>query len=114
MTTHYMEEASRLCERLIIMDGGRLLVEGKPAELVARHVGRHVIEVSEPEEGLPAFLDARGLSYEDIGHRLLVYLEEGSDLYREISGRFCKGGCVMRMATLEDVFLRLTGRDLRE
>jgi lipooligosaccharide transport system ATP-binding protein len=114
MTTHYMEEASRLCERLIIMDGGRLLVEGKPSELVGRHVGRHVIEVIEPEEGLPAFLDARGMSYENIGHRLLVYLEEGSDLYREISGRFCKGGCMMRMATLEDVFLRLTGRDLRE
>ena len=47
LTTHYMEEASRLCDRLIILDGGRLLVEGKPADLVRRHVGRHVIEVAD-------------------------------------------------------------------
>jgi len=114
LTTHYMDEASRLCETLIIMDAGRLLVEGKPAELVARHVGRNVIDVIEPDEELPAFLDSRGTAYERIGHRLMVYLEEGNDLYREISGRFCKGGCSLRMATLEDVFLRLTGRELRE
>ena len=114
LTTHYMDEASRLCETLIIMDAGRLLVEGKPAELVARHVGRNVIDVIEPDGELPAFLDSRGTAYERIGHRLMVYLEEGNDLYREISGRFCKGGCSLRMATLEDVFLRLTGRELRE
>lgn len=114
LTTHYMEEASRLCERLIILDGGRLLVEGKPAELVRRHVGSHVIEVSRPAAGLPDFLGARGIPYERIGQRLLVALEEGSNLYREIDGRFCEGGCTLRMATLEDVFLRLTGRELRE
>ncbi len=114
LTTHYMEEASRLCERLLILDGGRLLVEGKPAELVRRHVGSHVIEVSRPAASLPDFLGARGIPYERIGQRLLVALEEGSDLYREIDGRFCEGSCTLRMATLEDVFLRLTGRELRE
>ena len=61
LTTHYMDEASRLCDRLIIMDQGRLLVEGKPADLVRRHVGRHVIEVADPAEGLPAFLRERGV-----------------------------------------------------
>jgi len=114
LTTHYMDEASRLCDRLIIMDRGRLIVEGKPADLVRRHVGGHVIEVSDPAEGLPAFLEERGVVFENLGHRLIIDLEDGTALYREISERFCDGGCVMRMATLEDVFLRLTGRDLRE
>jgi lipooligosaccharide transport system ATP-binding protein len=114
LTTHNMDEASRLCDRLIIVDQGRLLVEGKPAELVRRHVGRHVIEIVEPAEGLPAFLRERGVLFENVGHRLIVDLEDGTALYREISERFCDGGCIMRMATLEDVFLRLTGRELRE
>jgi lipooligosaccharide transport system ATP-binding protein len=114
LTTHYMEEASRLCDRLLIMDGGRLLVEGKPAELVRRHVGRHVLEVADPEAGLAEFLKQRSIPYESFGHRLIIYIEDGSDLYGEISERFCRGTCTMRMATLEDVFLRLTGRELRE
>ncbi len=114
LTTHNMDEASRLCDRLIIVDGGRLLVEGKPAELVRRHVGRHVIEVADPADGLTDFLRERGVQFENFGHRLIVSVEDGSALYREISDRFCAGGCIMRMATLEDVFLRLTGRDLRE
>ena len=114
LTTHYMDEASRLCDRLIIVDQGRLLVEGKPAELVRRHVGRHVIEIVDPAEGLPVFLRERGVLFENTGHRLIVDLEDGTALYREISERFCDGGCIMRMATLEDVFLRLTGRELRE
>lgn len=114
LTTHYMEEASRLCDRLLIMDGGRLLVEGKPAELVRRHVGRHVLEVADPEAGLAEFLKQRSVPYESFGHRLIITTEDGSDLYGEISERFCRGTCTMRMATLEDVFLRLTGRELRE
>ena len=114
ITTHYMEEASRLCDRLIILDGGRLLVEGKPAELIRRHVGRHVIEVAEPADGLTGFLRERGVQYENFSHRLIASVEDGSAIYREISDRYCAGGCTMRMATLEDVFLRLTGRDLRE
>ncbi|MEW6333141.1 MAG: AAA family ATPase, partial [Thermodesulfobacteriota bacterium] len=114
LTTHYMEEAARLCDRLIIMDGGRLLVEGKPAELVLRHVGRHILEITDPADGLEAFLGQRQVPYERIGHRIIVSTGDGSELYREVSERFCSGGCAMRMATLEDVFLRLTGRELRE
>jgi lipooligosaccharide transport system ATP-binding protein len=114
LTTHYMEEAARLCNRLIIIDGGRLLVEGMPVELVRRHVGRHVLEVSDPAAGLTTFLHDRGATYESFGHRLIVYIEDGSDLYHAISERFCSGRCTIRMATLEDVFLHLTGRELRE
>jgi lipooligosaccharide transport system ATP-binding protein len=96
------------------VDEGRLLVEGKPADLVLRHVGRHVIEAADPAPGLAGFLKDKGVQFESYGHRFIVYAEGGSDLYREMSDRFCRGGCTMRMAGLEDVFLRLTGRELRE
>ncbi|MGB4548346.1 MAG: ABC transporter ATP-binding protein [Syntrophales bacterium] len=114
LTTHYMEEASRLCDRLIIMDHGRILVEGKPADLIRRHAGRDVIEVSEPTDQLRAFIASKGLAHDDLGHRLIIYCDDRDRLYADVSSRFCRQGCIMRMATLEDVFLKLTGRELRE
>ncbi len=114
LTTHYMDEAARLCDRLVILDHGRILVEGAPADLIRSHVGRYVVEVSQPGEGLRAFVAAEGLKAEDLGHRLLVYGEDGDAVFHRIAEEFCTGGCVMRMATLEDVFLKLTGRGLRE
>jgi lipooligosaccharide transport system ATP-binding protein len=114
LTTHYMDEAARLCDRLVILDHGRILVEGTPAGLIRSHVGRYVIEVSEPGEGLRGFVAEEGLKAEDLGHRLLVYGEDGDAVFRRIAEEYCTGGCVMRMATLEDVFLKLTGRGLRE
>lgn len=114
LTTHYMDEASRLCDRLIIMDHGRILTEGKPMDLIRQYVGRDIIEVVEPSNNLRKFVRSRELQHEDLGHRLLISVEEGNALYRELSKDYCKEGCIMRMATLEDVFLKLTGRDLRE
>jgi lipooligosaccharide transport system ATP-binding protein len=114
LTTHYMDEAARLCDRLIIMDQGKILVEGKPAELIKEYVGQHVIEVSEPGEELRNHVRAARLSYEDLGHLLIIYGNNHDQLYHEISSRYCREGCLMRMATLEDVFLKLTGRGLRE
>jgi lipooligosaccharide transport system ATP-binding protein len=114
LTTHYMEEASRLCDRLIIIDHGLILVEGKPEELIQQHVGKDVIEITGPTQELRSFVQSSKLSCEDLGHRLIVYCEEKGDLYQQITRNFCKEGCLMRMATLEDVFLKLTGRELRE
>lgn len=114
LTTHYMEEASHLCDRLFIMDHGRVLVEGKPLDLIRQHVGRDIIEVAEPSDTLRAFMHSRDLKHEDLGHRLIIYVDDGNSLYHEISKDHCKEGCIMRMATLEDVFLKLTGRELRE
>ncbi len=114
LTTHYMDEAARLCDRLMIMDHGKILVEGKPADLIHAYVGRHVIEVSEPEEELRRYVRAAGLSYEDLEHLLIIYGNHHEQLYHDISSRYCREGCLMRMATLEDVFLKLTGRGLRE
>jgi lipooligosaccharide transport system ATP-binding protein len=114
LTTHYMDEAQRLCDRLVIMDQGKILVEGKPAELVRRHAGGGVIEVEEPDDRLRSWVVKEGLDHEDLGHRLIVYSEQGERLFRTISEGYCTTGCNLRMATLEDVFLRLTGRGLRE
>jgi lipooligosaccharide transport system ATP-binding protein len=114
LTTHYMEEASRLCDRLIIIDHGRILVEGTPPDLIRQYVGRDIIEVADPGETLRAFVRSRQLQHEDLGHRLMIYVEEKGRLYDEISDNYCEKGCILRMATLEDVFLRLTGRELRE
>ena len=114
LTTHYLEEAARLCTRLVIMDRGRILVAGTPRELVREHAGPSVVEVPEPPPGLREFVRERGLRVDDLGHRLIVYAGDGEELYREIRRRFGCGECLLRPATLEDVFLRLTGRDLRE
>jgi lipooligosaccharide transport system ATP-binding protein len=114
LTTHYMDEASRLCDRLVIMHQGKILVEGKPADLIREHVGHNVIEVDDPAENLRAFVKSQSLECEDLGHRLIIYGQGRDDLFHEIGDRFCTGGCILRMATLEDVFLKLTGRELKE
>jgi lipooligosaccharide transport system ATP-binding protein len=114
LTTHNMEEASRLCDRLIIMDHGSVLVEGETLDLIRQYIGHDIIEVVEPGHTLRAFVQSRNLKHEDLGHRLIIYVEDGNSLYHEIRKDYCKGGCIMRMATLEDVFLKLTGRELRE
>jgi lipooligosaccharide transport system ATP-binding protein len=114
LTTHYMDEASRLCDRLLIMDHGRILVEGKPTDLIRQYLGQDVIEVAEPNAMLRAYVKARGLQHEDFGHRMIIYEGNGGNLYQEISKHYCAAGCILRMATLEDVFLKLTGRELRE
>lgn len=114
LTTHYMEEASRLCDRVMIMDHGRILVSGEPAALIKSHVGHDIIEVADPSDDIRAYIRDRNMQHEDLGHRMIIHVEEGNNMFHEIS-RFCgKEGCIMRMATLEDVFLKLTGRDLRE
>jgi lipooligosaccharide transport system ATP-binding protein len=114
LTTHYMDEASRLCDRVVIMDHGRILVEGRPMDLIKQHVGHDVIEVATPSDALRTYVGSQSVAYEDLGHRLIIYGEEGDQLFHKISDEYCQEGCILRMATLEDVFLKLTGRGLRE
>jgi lipooligosaccharide transport system ATP-binding protein len=114
LTTHYMDEASRICDRLIIMDHGQILVQGKPSQLIREHAGRNVIEVTNPDDELRSFLQSKNFEHEDLGHRIIVYGDENDQLFNLVSDLFCRENCTLRMSTLEDVFLRLTGRELRE
>jgi lipooligosaccharide transport system ATP-binding protein len=114
ITTHYMEEAARLCDRLVIIDHGQLLVDGSPEELIERHVGNQIIEIEGPDAALRDYVKTNGVEHDDLDQRLILYVKEESELTQTIQSRFCSEKCIYRRATLEDVFLRLTGRALRE
>jgi lipooligosaccharide transport system ATP-binding protein len=114
ITTHNMEEASRLCDRLVIIDHGNILVEGRPTELIARYAGTNVVEVEGPGQELREYVKTHHIEHDDLGRRMVLYSPEGSDLNNIVRDRFCTDKCIYRNSTLEDVFLRLTGRELRE
>jgi lipooligosaccharide transport system ATP-binding protein len=114
LTTHYMEEAARLCDRLVIVDHGKVLIEGRPAELVRREIGSNVLEVLEPDQAVREFLRQHGSRFEEAGERLLVHLDDGDELFLRLPREVRREGCTLRPATLEDLFLKLTGRELRE
>jgi lipooligosaccharide transport system ATP-binding protein len=114
LTTHYMEEASQLCDRLVIVDHGKILVEGSPAELILKHAGRSVIEVGGPDQALRDYLKAHQVPHDDLGPRIILYTPDGHELSSAVRENFCHEQCTFRNGTLEDVFLRLTGRELRE
>lgn len=114
LTTHYMEEAERLCDRLVIVDHGRILVEGNPRLLVHQQVGANVLEIIDPDTRVRDFLAREKCRIEDLGRRLLVYLDEGDQLFLKLADKVRTEGCILRPASLEDLFLKLTGRELRE
>jgi lipooligosaccharide transport system ATP-binding protein len=119
LTTHYMEEAARLCDRLVIMDHGRIVTEGEPGALVLEHVGREVLELRLAEgcdaEGLLAALDGQLEGHDLAEDLLMLYTSDAETLLAEIDNRsYPHDSALVRQATLEDVFLRLTGRSLRE
>lgn len=115
LTTHYMEEAAQLCDRLVIMDHGRILVEGTPASLIEEHVGRSLIEIGGLEQGaLRRFLRERQVDYDELADKLIIYSNGDTAIEQAIHEGFSSRQCTFRAATLEDVFLRLTGRELRE
>jgi lipooligosaccharide transport system ATP-binding protein len=114
LTTHYMEEASQLCDRVVVMDGGRILLEGAPLTLVEREVGRTVVEAWNYAEDFVSFLRALPGRLEEVGDRLYFYPEESDHVERLFDQRFPHQERLIRRATLEDVFLKLTGRALRD
>ena len=113
LTTHYLDEAERLCDRLVIMDHGRILVEDTPAGLIRKHAGSDVVEVGKTPAVL-ACLGSLGLDYDLAGDAIQIFTNRPQDVARELL-EVCRHEVVrVRPATLEDVFLRLTGRSLRE
>jgi lipooligosaccharide transport system ATP-binding protein len=113
LTTHYMEEASQLCDRLVIMDLGRIVAEGNPQELVEKHIGSEVIEADNKPEVLN-FLHKNGVKYEEFGERIHVFTNEPKELASKLMQRSRLERVTVRQASLEDVFLKLTGRALRD
>jgi lipooligosaccharide transport system ATP-binding protein len=113
LTTHYLDEAARLCDRLVIMDNGRILVEGTPADLVREHAGHEIVEV-ENSTAVVSCLQDLHVDYEVAGDMIQVATESSRDIARILLDRCSPGKVITRPATLEDVFLKLTGRKLRE
>ena len=119
LTTHYMEEAERLCDRLVIMDEGRIVAEGRPADLVRAQVGREVLELKLDEgcdaERLVASLDGKIQGHDRSERTLMLYADDAEAVLEQLDhDSYPTESALVRRATLEDVFLRLTGRSLRE
>ena len=114
LTTHYMEEASQLCDRVIFMDHGRVLLEGSPEALIREKVSKDVVEISGASADLIALLKREGGSVESVGDRIYVYTDRGDEIHRLVKESHSVEQCLLRRGTLEDVFLKATGRELRE
>jgi len=118
ITTHFMDEAEQLCDRLVVMDGGEIVAEGSPQGLIAEHIRREVLEVrfgyGRNEQQLPA-LDGVGSRIEVLPDRLLIYDDDGDAVLSELHRReIVPESALVRRSSLEDVFLKLTGRTLIE
>ena len=114
ITTHYMDEAAHLCDRLLIMDDGKIIVEGTPKTLVQEYMGVSVIEIDSANSEVEPYLKAKGLEYEKTATHFFIHGQAAVSLWPEISKKFGDKFSVLRMANLEDVFLKLTGRQLRD
>ncbi|MDX1659510.1 MAG: ABC transporter ATP-binding protein [Nitriliruptorales bacterium] len=116
LTTHYMDEAEQLCDRLVIMDRGRIVAEGSPLELIRRHSTREVVELRfavGAQEAAVEKVEDLGERVEVLPDRILIYTEDADDTSELVSARdVTPQTTVVRRATLEDVFLHLTGRTL--
>ncbi|MCX6685628.1 MAG: ABC transporter ATP-binding protein [Methanoregula sp.] len=113
LTTHYLDEAARLCDRLVIMDNGKILNEGIPSELVQLYVGNEVVELEKSEDVLACLRDM-GIPFEEVGDTVLIATARAHEIARTLLERCHPHKMLTRPATLEDVFLKLTGRRLRE
>jgi lipooligosaccharide transport system ATP-binding protein len=116
LTTHYMDEAEQLCDRLVVMDRGRIVAEGSPRELIDKYSTREVVELrfgADPLEPFVERLAGIGDRTELLPDRILVYADDGDDAVARIQARQLRPGSVLvRRSSLEDVFLHLTGRTL--
>jgi len=127
LTTHYMDEAEQLCDRLVVMDGGRIVAEGSPRGLIDEYATREVLElrlhrgalgetadaVAREDASALASIDGIGDRNEVLPDRILIYAHDGEAALSEVHRRGIEPvGSLVRRSSLEDVFLRLTGRTL--
>ena len=115
LTTHYMEEAAYLCDGIIVMDLGKILVEGSPEKLVRTYAGEQVIQVRVPKDDrqeLVERLQNHEIEFDATDDSLILYVDAGS--FTHVQDLLDSANTVRRPSNLEDVFLRLTGRGLRD
>jgi lipooligosaccharide transport system ATP-binding protein len=116
ITTHYMDEAEQLCDRLVVMDKGVIAAAGSPRELITRYATREVVELRFPvgaQEAALARLDGLGTHLEVLPDRVLISADDGDAIVAGLEERsISPASLVVRRSSLEDVFLRLTGRTL--
>ncbi|MBV8303952.1 MAG: ABC transporter ATP-binding protein [Acidimicrobiia bacterium] len=116
LTTHYMDEAEQLCDRLVVMDGGRIVAEGTPRDLIARYSTREVLEMRMPEAeatAAVAHLDGAAERVEVLPDRVLLYANDGEVALSAVHALGVRPeSALVRRSSLEDVFLHLTGRTL--
>ncbi|WP_189082784.1 ABC transporter ATP-binding protein [Mangrovihabitans endophyticus] len=116
LTTHYMDEAEQLCDRLVVMDGGRIVAQGTPRELIERYSTREVVELRFPVPDQGAYgekLAGVGERLEVLPDRILLYVADGDEAVAEVHRRSLgPSSALVRRSSLEDVFLHLTGRTL--
>ncbi len=118
ITTHYMDEAEQLCDRLVVMDGGRIVAEGSPTDLIARYSTREVLELRfapGEQEAAAGLVEDLAERTEVLPDRVLLYTQAGESALEKAHARGVRPvSSLVRRSTLEDVFLRLTGRTLVE
>ena len=115
LTTHYMDEAEQLCDRLVVMDRGKIAEEGSPLDLIRRLSTREVVELrfaGEAPHVEPETFNGRVARVEVLPDRLLLYTDDGDALVPVAHELLHPQSVLVRRSTLEDVFLRLTGRTL--
>ncbi len=116
LTTHYMDEAEQLCDRLIVVDKGKIMAEGSPASLIREYSTREVLELrfgSERNASVGAELEGIGDRLETLPDRVLIYAHDGEAALEQVTARGLRPvTSLVRRSSLEDVFLRLTGRSL--
>jgi lipooligosaccharide transport system ATP-binding protein len=116
ITTHFMDEAEQLCDRLVVMDKGSIMAEGSPAQLIKDYSTKEVLEVrfgSERNAGMANDLGQLCDRIEELPDRILMYTEDGEELLERVYMKgFHPKTSLVRRSSLEDVFLRLTGRTL--
>jgi lipooligosaccharide transport system ATP-binding protein len=116
LTTHYMDEAEQLCDRLVVMDNGRIVADGTPRDLIARYSTREVLELRLPPaeaDAALARLDGSADRVEVLPDRVLLYTDDGEETLAKVHGFGIQpDSALVRRSSLEDVFLHLTGRTL--
>jgi lipooligosaccharide transport system ATP-binding protein len=113
LTTHYLDEAEKLCDRLVVMDYGKILVEGEPGQIIKDNIGTGVVEVDNYPE-IVECLQKNEASYEVMGDIIVIYTNDPMHITDQLSLECALDKITTRKATLEDVFLKITGRKLRE